>query len=350
MDRRQSGGRARSQLDQGTWQLASTLPWLVGLGVRESGGRELRDKIELWLAWQRVGQEVAEGVLGSEYDRAERSEIQARVREAREAAKDEVWASYRYVALANTQERNGLKIIDLGAGHASASQTLSGRIVGALKSEALLNENVGAGYIDRHWPPAFKDAGAWPLTSLRQSFLNGTLTRLVDPDAILQRQIVEFVSKGDFGFASGAREDGSYERLWYTEPIRAEEIGFEADVYLLTQDRAAALKAVPGVHPPPQEKAPPSQEPAPQPQPKSGPAPGPPAGETTLRIAGTLPPEVWNRLGTTLVPKLRSGSDLRVGVEFSVRVNSEVAQSLEAELRQVIGDLDLGERVRIERS
>ena len=137
-------------------------------------GRELRDKVELWLAWQRVAQEVAEGVLGSEYDRTERTDIQARVRDAREAAKDEVWASYRFVALADTQEQDGLKIIDLGAGHASASETLCGRIVGALKSEALLNENVGAGYIDRHWPPAFKDAGAWPLTSLRQSFLNGT--------------------------------------------------------------------------------------------------------------------------------------------------------------------------------
>ena len=313
-------------------------------------GRELRDKVELWLAWQRVAQEVAEGVLGSEYDRTERTDIQARVRDAREAAKDEVWASYRFVALADTQEQDGLKIIDLGAGHASASETLCGRIVGALKSEALLNENVGAGYIDRHWPPAFKDAGAWPLTSLRQSFLNGTLTRLIDPDAILQRQIVEFVSKGDFGFASGSREDGSYERLWYAEPIRAEEIGFEADIYLLTQAKAAALKAKPGSPSPPQPEAPPSQEPAPQPQPESGPAPGPPAAETTLRLTGTLPPEVWNRLGTSLVPKLRSGSDLRVGVEFSVRVSSAVAQSLEAELQQVLDDLGLCNRVRIERS
>lgn len=32
-----------------------------------------------------------------------------------------------------------------------------------LYSAALLNESVGAGHIDRHWPPAFKDSGAWPL-------------------------------------------------------------------------------------------------------------------------------------------------------------------------------------------
>ena len=90
-------------------------------------GRGLREKVELWLAWQRVAHEVAEGVLGTEYDRAARSEVQTRVRDAEEAAKDEVWAGYRFVALADTQQEHGLKIIDLGAGHSSASETLCGR-------------------------------------------------------------------------------------------------------------------------------------------------------------------------------------------------------------------------------
>ena len=183
-------------------------------------GRGLREKVELWLAWQRVAHEVAEGVLGTEYDRAARSEVQTRVRDAEQAAKDEVWAGYRFVALAGTEKEHGLKVIDLGAGHSSASETLCGRVLGALKAEALLNENVGAGYIDRHWPPAFKDTAAWPLKSLRQSFLNGALTRLIDPDAIIRRQIVEFVSKGEFGLASDAKNDGSYGRLWYAEPLQ----------------------------------------------------------------------------------------------------------------------------------
>ena len=42
---------------------------------------------------------------------------------------------------------------------------------------------------------------AWPLTSLRQSFLDGSLTRLIDPETILRRQITEFVSNGEFGLA-----------------------------------------------------------------------------------------------------------------------------------------------------
>ena len=54
-------------------------------------GRELRDRVELLLAWRRVEREVAEGVLGAEFDRADRMGVQARVRDAEEAAKDEVW-------------------------------------------------------------------------------------------------------------------------------------------------------------------------------------------------------------------------------------------------------------------
>lgn len=38
-------------------------------------------------------------------------------------------------------------------------------MIGALKAEALLNESAGAGYIDRNWPPAFEDTGAWPLAN-----------------------------------------------------------------------------------------------------------------------------------------------------------------------------------------
>ncbi len=335
-------------------------------------GRGLRDRVELWLAWQRVAREVAEGVLGAEFDRAARAEVQARMREAEDAAGDEVWASYRLIALADTGAGNGggdgaahgLKVLDLGAGHTSASETLCGRVVGALKAEALLNDTVGAGYIDRHWPPALKDAGAWPLTGLRQSFLDGSLTRLLDPDAALRRRIVEFVADGAFGLASGARDGGGYERLWFAEPVGAEEVAFEASVFLLTRARAEELRAAPAAETerPPQ---PPPPAPAPAPSPGlsgAGPDPAPPAtidaatgagsgeGTTTLRLTGTVPPETWNRLGTKVLPRLRSGADLRVDVTLSVSVASASAAATEAELERILDDLGLGDRVRVARS
>ncbi len=313
-------------------------------------GRELRDKVELWLAWKRVDQEVSEGVLGSEYDRADRAEIQTHVRDAEEAAKDEVWAGYRFVALADAQEQHKLKIIDLGAGHSSSSGTLCGRIISALKSEALLNENVGAGYIDRHWPAAFKDTGAWPLTSLRQSFLNGALTRLLDPDAILSQKVVEFVAKGEFGLASGAQDDGGFNRLWYEETVESAEVAFEENVFLVTKAKAKALKAAPEHAPQPQPEPASSPEPAPQPEPESAPAPSPANQKTRLRLTGTVPPEVWNRLGTKLLPKLRTGEELSVGIEFTVSVHSQFAHNMETELRQVLDDLELKDQVQVERS
>jgi hypothetical protein len=227
---------------------------------------------------------------------------------------------------------------------------LCGRVVAALKTEGLLSESVGAGYIDRNWPPAFSESGAWPLTSLRQSFLNGMLTRLLDPDSILRGKLAELVTKGDFGLGSGPKPDGTYERLWYKELLPPDEVTFESGVVLLKKARAEALKK--GIIPAQTPKPGSSPEPIMPlpPEPELGPTPVPqPVPQTkTIRLCGTLPPELWNRLGTKILPKLRSGADLSVGVDFSVSVKTDAAQSLEAELRQILDDLGLTGQFRIE--
>jgi len=314
----------------------------------KKSGRELREKVELMLAWKRVAREVSDGTLGGEFDRSDRAELQSKVRDAEEAAKDEVWGDYRFAVVADGQETDGLKAIDLGAGHSSSGETLCGRVIAALKSEALLNESVGAGYIDRNWPEALKEAAAWPLVSLRQCFLNGSLTRLVDPDAILKSKIVEFVSRGDFGLASGAKADGSYERLWFEELVAPDEVAFEAGVFLLRKAKAGALKS--GVPAAPVPAPQPGAAPGPAPMPGAQPTPEPhPGAETeTIRLVGNVPPEVWNRLGTKILPKLRSGTDLRIGLDFSVTVKSEHAGSLASELQQILEELGLAQSVRVE--
>ncbi len=205
-------------------------------------GRDFQEKVELWLAWKLVAKEVTEGTLGTDFDRTEWAEIQVEVKTAEQAAQDEAWGGYRFVVIADDQEPDGLKIIDLGAGHASGAETLCGRIIAALKSQGLLNESVGAGYIERNWPPALKDSGAWPLSSLRQRFLDGSLTRLLDPDTVLRGKIIEFVGRGDFGLASGARSDGTYDRVWYAELIAPEGVAFESDVFLLMKAKAKDFK------------------------------------------------------------------------------------------------------------
>ena len=71
-------------------------------------GRDLRDKVELLLAWRRVQRDVRDGVLGADFERADHQEIQAKVAEAEEDAKDEVWAGYRFVVLADSTDPTGL--------------------------------------------------------------------------------------------------------------------------------------------------------------------------------------------------------------------------------------------------
>ena len=76
-----------------------------------------------------------------------------------------------------------------------------------------VSESVGASYLNRNWPEALKESGAWSLLGLRQSILNGSLTRLLDPDSMLRKKIVEFVEAGDFGLGSAQQPDGTYQRV-----------------------------------------------------------------------------------------------------------------------------------------
>jgi len=124
-------------------------------------------------------------------------------------------------------------------------------------------------------------------------------------------------------------------------------------VYLVKKDRTAALKAG-----------------APQAVKEDGGAPQVPpivagdgglgveataeehAGEevraTILVLSGSIPPESWNKVGTRLIPKLRSGNQLSVGVTFSVQVDGAQMTYLRRELEQILADLNLTDKVRIE--
>lgn len=49
---------------------------------------------------------------------------------------------------------------------------------------------------------------------------------------LVRGKIVEFVRRGDFGLASGQKPDGTYERVWFQEPVTADEVAFESGVFL----------------------------------------------------------------------------------------------------------------------
>ena len=189
------------------------------------------------------------------------------------------------------------------------------------------------------------------MASLRQSFLNGSLTRLLDPDATLRAKVVEFVNRGDFGLASGRQSDGTYERMWFKEPVPIEEVTFDSGVFLLRREKALTLRTKPEqepiiLHPSSEERSVPAASLDPESESKSE----TPLSEATrtIRLSGDVPPETWNRLGTKLLPKLRSGANLKIGIEFSVTVNDPIARGLVDELKQILTDLGLSEKVNIQ--
>jgi hypothetical protein len=326
----------------------AALVWVV-----RKPGRALQEKAEAWLAWKRVAEDLGSGVLGADFEQSERGEVTRQIKDSEEALRDEVWASYRYAIVADPQGTDGLREIDLGAGHASSgSASPSARVVAALKAEALLNETVGAGYLERNWPTALKESGAWPLKGCRQSFLDGSLTRLLDPEDVLRKQIVTLVEKGDFGLASGPKPDGAYERVWWKESIGPEEVAFDDKTFLLARSRAASFKVGP---PPTAAPAPTEQPPQLVLEPPFAP-PVQPTGTVTeqtvrLSLRGAIPPEQWNKLGTRLIPKLRtSGQELSLNLDASLTVRSSELGRIEAELRQALQDLGLEGSVQIEKN
>lgn len=74
----------------------------------------------------------------------------------------------------------------------------------------------------------------------------------------------------------------------------------------------------------------------------------PSARERTLTIHGEIPSEVWNRLGRTLIPKLKTGNELVMKLDVSVQVESDTAQGFQQELMQILCDLNLTDTVKIE--
>ena len=144
-------------------------------------------------------------------------------------------------------------------------------------------------------------------------------------------------------------------RVWFNEPLGADEVAFESGVFLLLKSKASLLKTLPepGAEPEPTPGPEPTPvggrgEPTPGPSPEPEPEPTSSAGTRTLRISGDVPPEIWNRLGTKVLPKLRSGSDLKIGIEFSVTIDGQLAQSFETDLKQILEDLGLTGRIHVE--
>ena len=133
-------------------------------------------------------------------------------------------------------------------------------------------------------------------------------------------------------------------------------MAFEPGVFLLTKAKAQEVRTTADDRKPLQRGRPPSSTATMEPSSAPGPSetqiglPIETGQKATVRLKGTVPPEVWNRLGTRILPKLRSGDDLSVGVDLSVSVDASIAQGFELDLQQALADLGLQGQVSVHTS
>jgi hypothetical protein len=78
------GGSLRAQIGEWTRQRGKSPRLYPGALVwcLKKPGRDLREKVEIALAWKRVAREIADGTLGGEFDKSDRTELQSKVRDS----------------------------------------------------------------------------------------------------------------------------------------------------------------------------------------------------------------------------------------------------------------------------
>jgi hypothetical protein len=229
----------------------------------------------------------------------------------------------------------------------SEARSITGAILARLRHAGELNLEVGPSYVERNWPLALKETGAWPLASLLAAFFQGRtlegtitdrpLTRLEKAEPSLKQMIVKAIRQGSFGLGVG-KSEARFDRVWFKEEVDPVEVMFDHETYLLLPARAEAEKAgevISGV--PPTGKP---EEVPPKPPTTTPTAPGAPPEKQPLLVEwrGTMPKEKWNLFSHRVLARLGTAENLQIEVTIKAKVPDPTVKQ---QLNMALQDLDL---------
>jgi hypothetical protein len=318
-------------------QYPGALLWLVP--ESEFG---LPDAVADWLAWRSVTRDVEQGLLG-ELDEQEKQRATTELRQAKDIIEEKAWSLYNRLLIWDGKGQN-LQTVPLGQMHSSEAQNITAAILARLRQASLLNREIGASYVVRNWPEAFKASGAWPLASLGAAFFQGYLTRLQRADEVLRQMLLQAIGRGDLGLGVG-RDEAHLERVWFKEQPDVAEVNFDHETFALLPGRALA------------EKQPEGKGCAVRPTPAAGPIESggtkgqelesetefkgeevlaPPVPQTyTLQWRGQVPKDKWNLLSHRLLNKL-AADQVKIEISINATVTDvTVKQQLNTALREL---------------
>jgi hypothetical protein len=65
-------------------------------------------------------------------------------------------------------------------------------------------------------------------------------------------------------------------------------------------------------------------------------------------LTGAIPPELWNKVGIRIIPKLRSSqTEAHLGINFALEIKGEQGVHLLSELQQALSDLGLVDQIKV---
>ena len=299
-------------------------------------GTALHDSVATAIAWRQIADELKSGELDSgEYESGSLQRVTDKLSDAEKHASEEARAACQTVAFADRSQPDGLRAFHVGS-PSNDDVSTADHIVSVLKDAAVVGESVSPAYLLRAWPPAFRESGIWPLASLRQSFFDGTLIRLLDCETALRKAIWSGVAKGSLVLGSGLRADGSFEQLWCGDSCPESAIQFDTQHALIApsivKERQSSLPAdtnnVASSDEGPQSVKDTSES-------------------ATIEITGSIPTEQWNRIGTKILARLKSAGTVNIDVQITVDCDESPGAEQVESLEQTLQDLGIADSVKL---
>jgi hypothetical protein len=318
---------------------------ILWIACENSAG--LKTACEELMAWQAVGDDANRGTLG-DLEADDQRRISRELSSAKAQIEERVWASYDHLLLWDAANSD-LKDIVLGRLHPSEARSITSAILARLRHDSLLSREIGASYVERNWPPAFKDSGAWPLAGLKAAFFQGQFTRLEKADEALRTTLARAVTQGVLGLASG-KDAANFDRVWFKESVDGPDISFDYDTYVLLPRTAAALKearakGATGIGNGKPAPGPVTITVSPEPKPEKGEEEG--TEKQILKWEGELRRDQWNLFSLKVLTRIPQSSEMTIDVQITAEPEDT---AIKDQLNQALKDLGISGEFRNEPS
>lgn len=265
------------------------------------------------------------------FNAEQREQLAKRLAAAEERLPQQVAMAYRHLLLLGESDEGGTKLDHVDLGPARVDAKIGERVLEYLRGADRLVETTlaPAALLASRFGLLPEGTDAVELDALLGYFHRlPKLPKLANQN-VLRQSLVEGVTKGLFGLASGSSWDAEDAVLRFAEPIDPSEVQFQPGTWLV---RASTIKELiakrtrptalaPPTQPPSsgQEQPSPAPGPAPSPAPAPGPSPSPTLSRVTVRVSGIPAAKARDVVKVAVLPLSASASD----VTLELTINAE---------------------------